>query len=218
MIWAWELLISSPVCAVVLKARDTKQGSGCQHFSLIYWNHFSCCSAFICMLNSQFGTSAEGITSTSEESGITWMCRREQMGRVCLGCAAMIFLLSNKAFQMYWFMTELQLRTAFSGTAQLKCDSKRKHDMLLALWGFLEMRNAQQETLHTCTNPCTTAFWFTTSCQHLSANKLTVPFLWSLRKSPAEAEAADFAARIQNKAVYKRTCNWFYISSKYKRT
>lgn len=81
-------------------------------------------------------------------------------------------------------MTELELRTASSGMAQLNCDSKRKHAMLHTLWGFLEMRNAEQETLHTCTNSCTTAFQFTTSCQHPRASKLTltVPFLWPLRK------------------------------------
>lgn len=62
-----ELLIPSPVCAVVLKA---KQRNGYQHFSLIYWNHFSCCSAFICVLNLLFGISGEGITSTSEEVDI----------------------------------------------------------------------------------------------------------------------------------------------------
>lgn len=84
---------------------------------------------------------------------------------------------------MYWFVTELQLRTAFSGMAQLNSDSKRKHDMLLAFWGFLEMRNAEQETLPTCTNSCTTSFQFTTPCQHPSANKLIVPFLWPLRKN-----------------------------------
>lgn len=68
----------------------------------------------------------------------------------------------------------MKFRTAYSAKEQLNYDSKRKHDMLLRLWGFLKMRNAEQETLYTCTNSCTTVFQLTRSCKDPSVNKLAV--------------------------------------------
>lgn len=41
--------------------------------------------------------------------------------------------------------------------------------MLLRLWGFLQMRNTEQETLHTCTNSCITVFQLTAFCKELHA-------------------------------------------------
>lgn len=122
---------------------------------------------------------------------------------------------------MYWFVTageaELQLRTAFPGLAQLNCDSKRKHDMLLTLWGFLEMRNAEQETLHTCTNSCTTVFQFTASCQHPCANNLAVPFLWA-SKEKVQLKLLILLVEYKIQLCANKHARWFYISPIYKRT
>lgn len=68
-------------------------------------------------------------------------------------------VLSKKFLKMKHFVTvseaKLHLRITFS--VRLNCDSKRKYDRLLRLWGFLEVRNAGQETLDMCTNSCSTS-------------------------------------------------------------
>lgn len=99
----------------------------------------------------------------------------------------------------------------------INCDSKRKHELLLTLWDFLEMRNAEQETLHTCTNSCTTVCQFTTSCQHPRANKLAVPFL---RASEEKVQLKLLILLVEYKIELctKEHTRWFYRSFKYKRT
>jgi len=46
--------------------------------------------------------------------------------------------------------------------------------MLLRLWGFLQMRNTEQETLRTCTNSCIAVFQLTVFCKEPNANKLYI--------------------------------------------
>lgn len=98
-----------------------------------------------------------------------------------------------------------QLRIAFSVKAQLNCDSKRKHDMLLRLWGFLKMRNAEQETLHMCTNSCTRVFRFIRSCKAPSAKNFAVPFLYASKEKVPHGlqKLVILLAEYQSIGVYK---------------
>lgn len=121
---------------------------------------------------------------------------------------------------MYCFATaveaKLQLRITSSVKAQLNCDSKRKHDMLLRLYSFLKMRNAEQETLYMCTNSCTTVFQFIRSCKDPGANKLAVPFLYASKEEVLHGlqKLVILLAEHQSIGVYKekiQQCVFIYL-------
>lgn len=118
---------------------------------------------------------------------------------------------------MYCFVTageaKLQLRIAFSVKSQLNCDSKRKHDTLLRLWGFLKMRSAEQETLYVCTNSCPIVFQFIRSCKDPSANKLAVPFLYPSKEKVlcGLQKLVILLAEYQSVGVYKENIQGVFI-------
>jgi len=77
--------------------------------------------------------------------------------------------------------------------------------MLLRLWGFLKVRNAEQETLYICTNSCTKFFQFIRSCKDPSANKLAVPFLYASKEKVLRGlqKLVILLAEYQSIGVYK---------------
>lgn len=68
-------------CLVVLKTRDTKQGSGFQGLCLIYCKHFSCCSLSRLYFRFPAWQHRSRVAVSSEKSGITWVCNRGLMDR-----------------------------------------------------------------------------------------------------------------------------------------